>query len=169
MLFGLWPSFLSYLVRKFSNYFLGFHYWRMMMMFRDKLNHCTVQQTKRHFRSVLFCNEKHSISCHCMPMYACQLWSKYIQNIMKRLRATYNKVYRIMHYIPRNVSVRPHKTSHCVRTLMPCWKTSCIDFLDAAHLHLTFLPDRFKCLMLFTKSSFFLNYSKLLYNGYQLQ
>ena len=29
-----------------------------------------------------------------MPMYACQLWSN-------------NNAYRIMHYIPRNVSVRP--------------------------------------------------------------
>jgi len=53
---------------------------------------------------------------YCMPMYACQLWSKYKQTSMKRLRAAYNNAYRIMHYIPRNVSVRPHQVSHCVRT-----------------------------------------------------
>jgi len=35
---------------------------------------------------------------------------------MKRLRAAYNNAYRIMHYIPRNVSVRPHQVSHCVST-----------------------------------------------------
>jgi len=35
---------------------------------------------------------------------------------MKRLRAAYNNAYRIMHYIPRNVSVRPQQVGHCVRT-----------------------------------------------------
>ena len=53
---------------------------------------------------------------YCMPMYACQLWSKYMQTSMKRLRATCNNAYRIMHYITRNVSVRPHQVSHCVTT-----------------------------------------------------
>ena len=53
---------------------------------------------------------------YCMPMYVCQLWSKYTQTSMKRLRAAYNNAYRIMHYIPRNVSVRPHQVNHCVTT-----------------------------------------------------
>jgi len=53
---------------------------------------------------------------YCMPMYACQLWSKYTQTSMKRLRAAYNNAYRIMYYIPRYISVRPHQVSHCVRT-----------------------------------------------------
>jgi len=52
---------------------------------------------------------------YCMPMYACQLWSKYTQSSMKSLRAAYNNAYRIMHYMPRNSSVRPHHVSHCVR------------------------------------------------------
>jgi len=51
-----------------------------------------------------------------MPMYARQLWSKYTQTSVKRLRAAYNNAYRIMHYIPRNVSVLPHQVSYCVRT-----------------------------------------------------
>ena len=42
---------------------------------------------------------------YCMPVYACQLWSKHTQTSMKRLHAAYNNAYRIMHYIPRNVSV----------------------------------------------------------------
>jgi len=33
-----------------------------------------------------------------MPRYACQLWSKYTQTGMKRLRAAYDNAYRIMHY-----------------------------------------------------------------------
>jgi len=39
--------------------------------------------------------------------------------------------------------------------LMPCCELICIDFLYDAHLHLTFLLDRFKCLMLFTNLHFF--------------
>ena len=54
---------------------------------------------------------------YCMPMYACQLWSKYTQTSMQRLRAAYKNAYRIMHYIPRNVSVRPHQVNHCVTTI----------------------------------------------------
>jgi len=30
--------------------------------------------------------------------------------------------------------------------LMPCWETTCIDFLWVAHLHPTILSHRFKCL-----------------------
>ena len=51
-----------------------------------------------------------------MPMYACQLWSKCTKTSMKRVRAAYNNTCRIMHHIQRNVSVRPHQVSHCVRT-----------------------------------------------------
>ena len=52
---------------------------------------------------------------YCTPMYACQLWSKYKQASMKRLRAACNNAYR-MHYIPRIVSVRPHPVNHCINT-----------------------------------------------------
>ena len=38
--------------------------------------------------------------------------------------------------------------------LMPCWGTTCIDFLYYAHLHPTFLFDHFKCPMLFTNLHF---------------
>ena len=54
---------------------------------------------------------------YCMPMYACQMWSKYTQTTIKRLHAAYNNAYRIMHYIPRNVSDRPNQVRLCVRTI----------------------------------------------------
>ena len=38
--------------------------------------------------------------------------------------------------------------------LMSCWESTCIDFLYDAHLHPTFLFNRFKCLMLFTNLHF---------------
>ena len=70
-----------------------------------------------------------------MPMYACQLWSKYTQTSMKRLRAAYNNAYRIMHYIPRNVSVRPHQVSHCVRLDLWCHaKKQLASILYAMHI-----------------------------------
>jgi len=89
----------------------------------------TLDQCSSAVKSTLF-------RAYCMPMYACQLWSKYSQNRMKGWCAAYNNAYRIMHYIPRNVSVRPHQVSHCVRRFIPCWETIYIDFLYAAHLHL---------------------------------
>ena len=38
------------------------------------------------------------------------------QRLVTSLRITYNNAYRILHYIPRNASVRPHQVNHCVRT-----------------------------------------------------
>ena len=110
------------------------------------------KQTQSHFWSVLSRRKKNTLfRVYCMPMHTCQLWSKYTQVSMKRWRAACNNAYRIIHYIPtRNVSVSPHQVTRCVRTLMPCWETICIDFLYDSHLHLTFLFDRFKCLMPFT-------------------
>jgi len=43
-----------------------------------------------------------------MPVYTFQLWCKYTQTSTKRLRAAYNSAYRIVDYLPRNVSDRPH-------------------------------------------------------------
>ena len=74
------------------------------------------KQAQKHIRSVLSCSKNTLFHAYCIPMYACQLWSKYTQTSMKRLRVAYNNVYRIMQYIPRNVSVRQHQANHCVRT-----------------------------------------------------
>ena len=107
----------------------------------------TIDQCSTAVKNTLF-------RAYCMPMYACQLWSKYTQTSMKRLRAAYNSAYRIMHYIPRNVSVRPHQVSHCVRTFDAVLRNNLYRFLYDAHLHPTFLFGRFKCLMLFTNLHF---------------
>jgi len=101
---------------------------------------------------------------YCMPMYACQLWSKYTQTSMKCLRAAYNNAYRIMHCIPRNVTVRPHQVSHCVRTFDALLRNNLHRFFIRCASS-TFLFICFKCLMLLTNLQFFLNYSKLLYDG----
>jgi len=91
---------------------------------------------------------------YCMPMYDCHLWSKYTRTSMKRLRAAYNNAYRIMHYIPRNVSVGPHQVNHCVTTFDAVLRNNLYRFFCDAHLHPTFLFDRFKCLMLLTNLHF---------------
>jgi len=108
------------------------------------------KQTQKHFWSMISCSKNTLFRAYCMPMYACQLWSKYTQASMKSLRAAYNNAHRIMHYIPRNVSVRQHQLPNASGPVMPSWETVCIDFLYDAHLHQTFLLDSFKCLMLFT-------------------
>ena len=105
---------------------------------------------------------------YCMSMYACQLWIKYTQTSMKRLRATYNNAYRIMHYIPRNVSVRPHQVSphqvsHCVRTFDAVLRNNLYRFFIRCISSSNFFIRSLQMSDAFCKSSFFLNYSALLY------
>ena len=105
---------------------------------------------------------------YCVPMYACQLWSKYTQTSMKRLRAAYNNAYRIMHYIPRNVSVRPHQVNHCVKTFDAVLKNNLYRFFIRCSSSSNFFIQSLQISNAFYKSSFFLNYSTLLY-GEQMQ
>jgi len=100
---------------------------------------------------------------YCMPMYACQLWSKYTQTSMMRLRAAYNNAYRIMHYIPRNVSFRPHQVSHCVRTFDAVLRNNLHWFFKRCTYSSNFFIRSLQISDAFCKSSFFLNYSTLLY------
>jgi len=105
---------------------------------------------------------------YCMPMYACQLWSKYTQTSMKHLRAAYNNAYRIMHHIPTNVSVRPQQVSHCVRTFDAVLRNNLYQFFIRCTSSSNFLIRSLQMSDAFYKSSFFLNYSTLLY-GDQMQ
>ena len=132
------------------------HHWRMMMTFRDKWNHYTVQQTN--WEALLISALLQWKTLYFVPIawqcIACKLCSKCTQTSMKRLRAAYNNAYRIMHYIPRNVSVHPHQVTHCVRTFDAVLRNNLYRLLYDAHLHPTFLSDRFKCLMLVTNPHF---------------
>jgi len=105
---------------------------------------------------------------YCMPMYACHLWSKYTQTSMTRLRAAYNNAYRIMHYIPRNVSVRPHQVNHCVTTFDAVLRNNLYRFFIRCSSSSNFFIRSLQLSDAFYKSSFFLNYSTLLY-GEQMQ
>ena len=93
---------------------------------------------------------------YCMPMYACQLWSKYTQTSMKRLRAAYRLTMPIELSItyPEMLVFAHTRLTIVSGPLMPCQETTCIDFLCDARLHPTFLFDRFRCLMLFRNLHF---------------
>jgi len=141
-------------------------HWRMMMIFKDKWNHCPVQQTS---------SEAPSDQCspavkdtlfraYCMPMYACQLWSKCTQTSMKRLHAAYDNFHRILHHISRNVSVRPHQVSHCVRTFNALLRNNLHQLLIRCASS-NFFIRLLQMSDVFYKSSFFLNYSTLMYDG----
>jgi len=105
---------------------------------------------------------------YCMPIYACQLWSKYKQTSMKRLRTAYNNANRIMHYIPRNVSVRPHQVTHCVRTFDAVLRKNLYRFFVRCASSSNFFIRSLRMSDAFYKSSFFLNFPTLLY-GDQMQ
>jgi len=81
-----------------------------------------------------------------MPMYACQLWSKYTQASMKRLRMAYNDTYRIMHYIPRNVSVHPHQVNYYVKICDTLCRNYLYSFVRRCETS-NFLFDDFKGLI----------------------
>ena len=101
-------------------------------------------------------------------MHACQLWSKYTQTSMKCLRAAYNNAYRIMQYIPRNVSVHLHQVSHCVRTFDAVLRNNLYRFFIRCTSSSIVFIRSLQMSDAFYKSSFFLNYSTLLY-GEQMQ
>ena len=105
---------------------------------------------------------------YCMPMYACQLWNKYTQASMKHLRAAYNSAYPIMHYIPRNVSVHQYQVSHCVRTFDAVLRNNMYRVFIRCTSSSNFFIRSLQMSDAFYKSSFFLNYSTLLY-GDQMQ
>jgi len=102
-------------------------------------------------------------------MYACQLWCKYTETSMKRLRAAYNSAYRIVDYIPRNVSVRPHQVTPCVRTFDAMLRNNLYRFFIQCAYSSNFLIRSLQMSDAFYKYLFFLNYSTLLYAGDQLQ
>ena len=122
---------------------------------------CQVIKCSRAVKKTLF-------RAYCMPMYACQLWSKYTHASMKRLRAAYDNAYRIMHYIPRNVSVRPHQVSHCVTTFDALLRNNLYPFSQRCGSSSNFFIRSFQMSDAFHKPLFFLNYLTLMYDGDQL-
>ena len=87
---------------------------------------------------------------------------------MKRLRAAYNNAYRNVHYISRNESVRPHQVSHCVTTFDAVLRNNLYRFFIRCTSSSNFFNRLLQMSDAFYKSSFFLNYSTLLY-GEQTQ
>jgi len=82
---------------------------------------------------------------------------------MKRLRAAYNSAYRIMHYTPRNISVRPHQTFDALL------RNNLYRFFIRCAASSNFFIRSLQMSYAFYKSSFFLNYSTLLYGGDRMQ
>ena len=158
-----WPSEISWCVDKCITEGWWWH---------SKTSEITIlcsKQTQRHFWSVLSCSKKILFRAYCMPMYACQLWSKHPQTSMNYLCAAYNNAYRIMHYIPRNVSVRPHHVSHCVRTFDATLRNNLYRFFTRCTSSCNFFIRSLQMSVAFYKSSFFLNYSTHLYGGDRMQ
>ena len=70
-----------------------------------------------------------------------------------------NNAYRIMHYIPRNVSVRPHQVSHCVRTFDAVLRNNLYRFIMLCTSSYNFFIRSIQMSDAFYKSSFFFIYS----------
>jgi len=81
-----------------------------------------------------------SISCQCM-LANCDANTIYA-------------LHRSLHAQKCSLSIRPHQASHCVMTFDAFLRIFCTASCNVVHLHLTFLFDHFKCLMLFTNLRF---------------
>ena len=153
-----WPNEISWCVDKciIEGWWLHSETSEITILWANKLRG-TFDQCSPAVKNTLF-------RAYCVPMYACQLWSKYTQTSIKRLRAAYNNAYRTVHYIPRNVSVRPHQVSHCVRTFDAVLRNNLYRFFIRCTSSSNFFIRSLQMFDAFHKSSFFLNYSTLL-NG----
>ena len=139
------------------------HHWRMMMIFRDKWNHDTVQQTNSGtFDQYSPAVENTLISC----LFACQcmlancrantrrpVWSTVLHIAMPiELCITYLEMWVFAHTRLAIVS----------GPLMPCSQTICIDFFIRCTFSSNFFIQSLKMSDAFHKPWFFLNYSMLL-------
>ena len=142
-----WPSDISWCVDKCI--IEGLKWWYSET---SEITILCSKQTQRHFWSVLSCSKKHFLSCllHanvCLP-------------IVEQIHADQYEVLTITMSIelcimyPEMLVFAHTRLAIVSGPLMPCWETTCIDFLCDAHLHPTFLFDRLKCLMLFTNLQF---------------
>ena len=142
------------------------HHWRMMMTFRDKWNHYTVQQTNSEallisallqWKTLYFV----PIACQCMLANSGantrRLVSAYVLHITMPIELCIN--------IPRNVSVRPHQVSHCIRTFDAVLRNNLYRFFIRCTTSSNFFIRSLQMSDDFYKSSFFLNYSTLLCGG----
>jgi len=131
------------------------HHWRMMMIFRDKRNHyCAANKLRGTFDQCSPAVKNTLFRAYCMPMYPCQLWSKYTQTRWSAYVLHITMPIELWITYPEMLVFAHTRLATVSGPLMPCWETTCIDFLYDAHLHPTFLFDRFKCLMLFTNLHF---------------
>ena len=72
-------------------------------------------------------------------------------------------------YILATGLVQPHQVIHCFQTSMPCLENICIDSFTDASLHRIFFIRSLQSSNAFYKSSFFILYLTLLYDGDLLQ
>jgi len=88
---------------------------------------------------------------------------------MKRLRVAYNNAYQIMHYIPRNVRVRPHQVNHYVRAFDTLFIKYLHELIRRCESSSNVFIRSVQRSDAFRKSSFFLHYLTLLYDDDHLQ
>jgi len=139
-----------------------------MMIFRQvKSLGCVAKKLRGTFDQCSPAVQKTLFRACSMPVYACQWWSKYTQISMKRFRAAYNNAFRIMHYIPKNLSVRPHQVSHRVTTFDALLRNNLHCFVRCASSSNFFIWS-LQTSDAFYKSSFFLNYLTLFCDSDQL-
>jgi len=143
-------------------------HWRIMMIFRDKWNRYTVQQTSSR---VTFDQCSPAVKTLISRLLHANVCLPIVEQIhtgsMKRFRAAYSNAYRIMYHISRNVRVLSHQLSHRVTIFDALLQNNMHRFFRCASSSNSFIRY-LQMSDAFHKSWYFLDYWTRPYDGEQL-
>lgn len=100
---------------------------------------------------------------YCMSMYACQLWEKYRQGSINRLRIAYNNAFRILHNLPKHYSVREHQVSCHITTFDALLRKSSYAFMTRCERSLNSLVQSLMRSDSYHQSTYLLHYNSIMH------
>jgi len=89
--------------------------------------------------------------------------------LSKRLRVTHNNAYRILRYIPRNISFRPHQVTHFIRTFDVTVINTLHAFTQRCVYSSNFFIRSLQFSVAFYKPPFFSHYVTLVHENDRMQ
>ena len=100
---------------------------------------------------------------HCMSFYACQLWCKFRMSSLNRIRVAFNDAYRLIHQIPRWISVRHDMVFEGITTFDAILRKSMFAFIHRCFNSQNALIVSLMNSDVFFRSHYLSHYSQSLY------
>lgn len=130
---------------------------RMLYGIGNKLKSCFSKCSSK-VKNILF-------QSHCVSFYACQLWCRYKQSSYHRLRVAFNDAYRLVHHIPRWISVRENMVSNDITTFEAVLRKSMYSFVQRCYNSSNSWINRLINSDVFHKSQYLCHYAQSLLNA----